>query len=129
MSSGSVSLSGLRLCSSSEELWYQFTVPIGTNSINVYLSFVHSDGDVDVRLRDSGGSTVASSLGITNSESIVYSSPSSGTYYVQILVGSTTGVSISGSVSFNGLPPPTQPRPPPPGGRGPFNAGPTLGLF
>lgn len=121
LSSGTASLTGLRLCSSTQEIWYEFNVPNGLNSVNVQLAFTHANGDVDAKLY-AGSSLVASGVGVSDQESFSETYPSSDTYYLQIYVGGTSGVSISGSVSFNGAASP--PRNPP----GP-NAGLPLRLF
>jgi hypothetical protein len=36
--------------------------------VNIVVSFVHADGDIDVRLNDSGGMTVSSGLGVEDTE-------------------------------------------------------------
>jgi hypothetical protein len=55
--------------------------------VTVDLQFVDSDGDIDIRLTDSSGQTLASSQSTTDNESIDYIVSSSGTYYLRVYFG------------------------------------------
>jgi hypothetical protein len=58
--------------------FYRFTVPAGTTTVTVSISFVSSaTGDLDLRLYDATGATVlASSVGFGDTEQIVCPGPS-----------------------------------------------------
>jgi len=52
--------------------FYRFTVPAGTASVTIRVSFINSStGDLDLRLFDTAGSTLSSSTGFGDGEQIV----------------------------------------------------------
>lgn len=50
--------------------FYKFTVPAGTTSVVVSVTFDEKIGDLDLRLYDSAATVIAQSRGFTNSETI-----------------------------------------------------------
>jgi hypothetical protein len=75
---------GLTLCN--DEDWLTFDVTGGGQNVALCAAFEHDLGDVDLILYDAGdGSEVASSLGKTDSESILVSLPD-GTYDLRVLL-------------------------------------------
>ncbi len=57
-----------RICSSDSD-W--FTIPMNTaGRIQVYVTFTHANGDIDIALHNSAGTRIASSLSATDDESI-----------------------------------------------------------
>jgi hypothetical protein len=50
--------------------FYKFTVPAGTNSVTVQITFTNSAGDLDLKLLDAAQTQVAQSRGFTDGEMI-----------------------------------------------------------
>ncbi len=73
--------------------YYKF-VASGSGSVDASISFIHADGDVDMQLLNSGGTTVASSQGTSNSEHITYPVTSGQTYVLYVY-------GYSGSVNWD----------------------------
>ncbi|MDT9278052.1 MAG: T9SS type A sorting domain-containing protein, partial [Limnospira sp. PMC 737.11] len=68
-----------------DEDWFRFELPgTGGMSDEVYISFYHSDGDLDLALYNEQGELVDSSTGTSDWESISLEGLSSGTYYAQV---------------------------------------------
>ncbi len=63
--------------------WYRIYVSSGNSHLNVELTFTHSLGDIDIRVTDNAGSTVASSTGVSDNEDISVD-VSTGYYYLRI---------------------------------------------
>ena len=77
------SSSNLNIDQDSENDYYRVVVPSsGTFAISV--TFTHSLGNINLRLLNSAGTTLASSLSTTNNESINYQVPAGGTYYIRV---------------------------------------------
>lgn len=78
-------IDGLTIHTSGNNDYFKFYIPAtGTASDFVRIEFTHSAGDVDMKLLNSAGSTLATSQGTTNSEQISLSGRAAGWYYVQI---------------------------------------------
>ncbi|EDZ91562.1 peptidase domain protein [Limnospira maxima CS-328] len=68
-----------------DEDWFRFELPsTGGMYDEIYISFYHSDGDLDLALYNEQGELVDSSTGTSDWESISLEGLSSGTYYVQV---------------------------------------------
>ncbi|MFO8006430.1 MAG: tectonin domain-containing protein [Candidatus Brocadiia bacterium] len=72
----------------SDEDWYQIYVSSGFERVLTDCAFNDSDGDIDLRLYDSGGSLLVSSVSTTDNEHIDYTVAGSGTYYLRVTGGS-----------------------------------------
>jgi hypothetical protein len=81
-----------------ENDYYRFTV-LFPSVVNATISFTHGTGDVDMQLLNNAGTVIASSTGVTNSETIS-TSVAAGTYYLRVYGyggGSCNRYSISAS--------------------------------
>lgn len=63
--------------------WYEIYLNSGAR-VDVDLRFVHYDGDIDLQLVNSSGSTLASSTGTSDDEYVSYTVSSSGYYYIRV---------------------------------------------
>ncbi len=77
------SLSG-QICSGDDD-FYRITTSTGTDLTVTIDGFVHGDGDSDLQLLGATGTILASSAGVTNSESVHYCVPSGGNVYARVL--------------------------------------------
>ncbi len=78
-------VSNLTIHNSSDQDYYRFYMPAtGTASDFVRIEFSHGAGDLDMRLLNSSGSTLATSEGTSNSEQISLNGRAAGFYYVQV---------------------------------------------
>lgn len=75
------SIASGRICASDTD-FFRFSVAT-TTTVSISARFSHTAGDLDIRLRESGGVLVASSAGITDEELIVRAL-SAGTYTVEV---------------------------------------------
>jgi Leishmanolysin/Bacterial pre-peptidase C-terminal domain len=76
-------VSSLRMADSAD--WFRFTTSAaGTSISSVSISFLNSQGNLQLALYNSSGGLVRSSLGTGNSESISLSGLAAGTYYVDV---------------------------------------------
>ena len=73
----------LSIHTGTDEDYFAVDVSAG-EAITADVSFTHADGDLDAILVDSSGTTVASSVSISDDEAIEYTAPSDGTYYVVV---------------------------------------------
>jgi len=64
--------------------WYRITVNSGYTRVKVDLRFTHSEGNINLRLYDSSGTTLKISMTTTDNEYIDYIVPSGGTYYIRV---------------------------------------------
>jgi hypothetical protein len=83
-----------------EQDFYRFTLAQDSR-VTVQINFTHASGDVDMQLRNSANVVVASSTGVTNSETIVYDA-TAGTYYLRVYgfgAGSCNRYSINASAA------------------------------
>ncbi len=84
---GNLSETGLKMCADpdsgwADEDWYR--VSVGTTTLSLFeILFQHGSGDLDLELYSSAGSMIASSLTVTNNESIMECLPA-GDYYVSV---------------------------------------------
>ena len=99
-------LSGTSLTSRSAEIstatdvdYYKISVPSGSK-VKVSINFKHSQGDLDMKVLSSSGSTLGKSAGTGNSESVAVAS-ASGTVYFQVYGyrGAKTKYTLSFSVT------------------------------
>jgi hypothetical protein len=67
--------------------WYEISVTPGYQRILADLSFLHSEGDIDMNLYDSSGNFLSGGSSVSDNESITYDSPSSGVHYLQVYYG------------------------------------------
>ncbi|MBM4082188.1 MAG: hypothetical protein FJ278_20955, partial [Planctomycetes bacterium] len=66
--------------------WFMFqTAADGVSGDQVRIDFTHALGDLDLVLFDSGGTPVASSMGVDDSETVSLDGLAAGTYYVAVL--------------------------------------------
>jgi Cys-rich repeat protein len=70
-----------RICANDTD-FFRFTLPF-RSTVTVRARFTHASGDLDLRLVDSGGATLASSAGVTNDE-IIVRTLEAGTYGAEI---------------------------------------------
>lgn len=78
-------ISGLSIHASNNADWFRFYMPAtGTSSDSVQVTFIHAQGDIDMRLRDANGAQVASAGGTGNSEVISMNGRARGWYYVEV---------------------------------------------
>ncbi len=80
----------LQICPSDLD-YYSFNLHEG-DEIGVVLDFRHSEGNIDLRLiEDGSGRTLAYSITDDDDESIVYTAPSTGTYYIRVNLNGDSG--------------------------------------
>lgn len=77
------SYDGLSIHSNADEDYFAVDASAG-EAVTADVSFTHADGDLDVILVDASGTTVASSVSISDDESVEYVAPSDGQYYVVV---------------------------------------------
>ncbi len=82
-------LSGLGI--QTDDDWYKISVTSDYTRIVVDLQFTHADGDIDISLKNTSGTTLVSSYSSTDNEYIDYIVPSGGTYYLKVYYWGTTG--------------------------------------
>ena len=81
--SASYSITGLSIHSTSDVDWFKFqTAVAGETSINV--SFLHSNGDIDIKIVDQNFGVVGTSQSASDDESIVFTSNTTDTYNLQV---------------------------------------------
>src|SRR5205823_1292048 len=75
-------VAGLRL---RDDDWFRFaTTADGLAGDSVRIDFVHAQDDLDMALYDAAGTLLASSSGVTNSETIALADRPAGTYYLRV---------------------------------------------
>ncbi len=109
--SGTTSYSNLVMADADD--YYKFTIRLhGASSSNVSLSFLHNQGDIDVRLYNSAGQLLKTSQGTTNQETMSLSGLAAGTYHVRVYgYRGVTNPNYSMSINAPGAtttPPPQQ---------------------
>ncbi len=77
-----VDIPGLNICKGNED-WYALAPEAGRTAL-ISLIFQHSQGDLDLYLRDGYGDVVARSTSTSNNEAIIFLAPNSATYYLQV---------------------------------------------
>jgi hypothetical protein len=101
--------SGLNTCPMDDD-FYALSLTTG-DQLTVSASFTNAEGDIDLELLDATGTAVASAGTTGNTETMTYTIPSSGTYYIRVFLygdaGSTLGNSYNLTTSITGMPPPT----------------------
>lgn len=102
-------ISGLVMADSAD--WYKFTTPSPTTANDkVSISFLHSQGDVDLALYNASGTRLRISNGVSNSESVSLSGLAAGTYFIRAYgyLGATNpAYSLSVNVTASGTTPVT----------------------
>jgi len=71
------------ICPEGDEDWYGLVLKKG-DIVTVSLKFKHSDGDIDMKLQDSGGHGIGSSASSSDNENITKEIKKDGTYYVKV---------------------------------------------
>jgi outer membrane biosynthesis protein TonB len=100
------SYTSLRVCPSDDD-YYSVTVSPG-DAVTVALLFSDAEGDVDVEIVDSTGTTVAYSDSITDNEWVTYTSSAGGTYLIYVYLYADSGASIGNDYDMDvrlGAPP------------------------
>jgi hypothetical protein len=95
---GRLDLSNLSIHTSSDRDFFRFvTTGAGTADHYVDVQFTHTSGDVDARLLNSAGSTVAFSTGVSNTERFNLQGLAAGAYYVEVygFAGSVNNYSLA----------------------------------
>jgi hypothetical protein len=84
------SRTGLQVCASDDDYW---AVALSAGqTMSVDLTFSDAEGDVDLRIKDGGGATLASSLSVDDDESIPsFTASATGDYMVQATLWSDAG--------------------------------------
>ena len=67
-----------------DEDWYKITVPANVAELDIRTNFNPLAGDIDLELYNANGYLIDRSISQTDIESLTYSSPASGDYYIQI---------------------------------------------
>jgi|GEM_PF-996841 len=70
--------------------WYVFPLSAG-DAVTVSAAFAHSDGDVNIAVYDAAGGLVGSSTSVTDDESVAFTTPATGDYFVEILLAADQG--------------------------------------
>ena len=89
---------GLTACG--DEDWYQLLLG-ASQQLTIDLDFLHSEGNIDANLVDAGGSVLASSDSLTDGESLVYTSASSATVFLQVELTTDLGVAPGNSYDLD----------------------------
>ncbi|MGL4421427.1 MAG: cadherin repeat domain-containing protein, partial [Gemmataceae bacterium] len=70
--------------------WFKIAAsPADDRRIIASLNFTHADGDVDLQLTNTSGTVLTQSSGTGNSETIDFTVPAGGTYYLRTYYGNT----------------------------------------
>jgi hypothetical protein len=93
--------SNLTSCTGDDD-FYSFALGAG-DRIAVNVTFSDAEGDIDIALLNSGGTSVASSAGTADNESLNYTTAAAGTYALRVLLygdagsapGNTYGVNVT----------------------------------
>jgi len=80
---------GLTVCEDVFD-WYAFTVSAG-DIIRVDIDFSHAEGDLDLYIHDTVGSTVASAISTSDNESLLYTVATGGVHYAEVALLSDDG--------------------------------------
>ncbi|MBN1305662.1 MAG: pre-peptidase C-terminal domain-containing protein [Anaerolineales bacterium] len=64
--------------------WYKIEVTSGYQRVQVDARFIDSEGDIDIRLCNAAGTSLASSTSTSDNEFIDFTVPSGGAYYIQV---------------------------------------------
>ncbi|GJM18199.1 MAG: hypothetical protein DHS20C14_04120 [Phycisphaeraceae bacterium] len=80
-----MTIAGLSIDASNDDDFYRFYMPgTGTSSDFVRVTFQHAFGDIDMKLRTDGGSTLETSQSTSNSETISLAGEPAGWYVVEV---------------------------------------------
>lgn len=97
----------LNTCETDED-FYAITLQ-ANEDLTVDATFSNAEGDIDLELLDSSGTVVTDSASASDDESITYTAPASGTYFLRVFLysdaGSTLGNDYGLDVSISGAPP------------------------
>ncbi len=83
-------LSGLTLCPGGDQDYFAVSLGQG-DSVDVTLSFVHGEGNLDLELLSPSGQVVAQSAGTSGTEMMSYAATTPGVYVVHVLLVNDTG--------------------------------------
>lgn len=102
---------GLRICPSDEDF---FAIPVSAgDEITATVTFDQTEGDLDIRLLNPIGFSVASSGGTGNSESLTFTANLTGTYVLRVYLfgdaGAIAGNSYTAELTWGSAPPPPPP--------------------
>ncbi len=82
---GSQTFVGLSIDAPGDEDWFRFeTSRVGQAGHSIDLAFLHSQGDVDIKLYDASGAFITGSGSTRNEESISLQDLAAGVYYLQV---------------------------------------------
>ena len=83
-------ISDLQVCAADGDYW---EVPLSAGeTVAVFLAFDDGEGDIDLRLKDAGGTTLASSLSVTDDEAIPsFTASGGGDYLIEVDLWSDAG--------------------------------------
>ncbi|MGJ8648864.1 MAG: hypothetical protein ACSHX4_00770 [Opitutaceae bacterium] len=70
-----------------DEDWYKVTTRSDTAQLRINATFTHADGDIDVDVYNTAGYLVARAISSTDNESIIYSNPVEGDYFIRLHYG------------------------------------------
>ncbi len=64
--------------------WFKISARADTVELRAEVTFAHDDGDIDLALYNSNGALIRRSISTTDDESLVYSNPAEGDYYLRV---------------------------------------------
>ena len=89
---GNLPAGGMTTAIQSDDDLYRISVPAGQETLDVRCYFSDAEGDVDLKLLNAAGTCIAYSTSADDNESMFFSVPSSGTYYILVEThGTPTG--------------------------------------
>lgn len=92
-------INNLRSCDGDDD-WYAVQLDAG-ETLDLYLTFTHTQGDIDVRVTNAAGTWLANAASTNNDEDLTYTAASAGTYYIQVVMTSDTGNQIGNTYSMD----------------------------
>ncbi len=94
------SFGGLSSCPSDDD-WYTVSLQAG-DTIEADITFLHSEGDLDLRLYDSAGTLLDISASLTNNESVgPQTVTSAGSYYIEVELNTDAGSTLGNSYALD----------------------------
>jgi hypothetical protein len=92
-------ISNLRSCDGDDD-WYAVQLDAG-ETIDVYLTFTHTQGDIDVHLTNTAGTWLASAASLNNDEELTFTAQTAGTYFIHVEMINDTGNQIGNTYSMD----------------------------
>jgi hypothetical protein len=83
-------LNNLRSCGGDRD-WYAIQLNNG-DTLDVYATFTHAEGDIDLRITDAAGTWLANAAGLVDDERAVFRATATGTYYIDVELMNDWGV-------------------------------------